>query len=40
MLQAQYGVATAIGLLKSVVAFVLISTSYLAAYKVADYRIF
>ena len=40
LLDAQYGPATAIGLLKSVVSFVLISTSYLAAYKFADYRIF
>jgi putative aldouronate transport system permease protein len=40
LLDAQYGPATAIGLLKSVVSFVLISTSYLAAYKLADYRIF
>jgi len=40
LLDAQYGPATAIGLLKSVVAFLLISTSYIAAYKLADYRIF
>ncbi len=40
LLDAQYGPATAIGLLKSVVSLILISTSYLAAYKVADYRIF
>lgn len=40
LLDAQYGPATAIGLLKSVVSLVLISTSYLAAYKLADYRIF
>lgn len=40
LLDAQYGPATAIGLLKSVVSFILISTSYLAAYKFADYRIF
>lgn len=40
LLDAQYGPATAIGLLKSIVAFILISSSYLAAYKLADYRIF
>ena len=40
LLDAQYGPATAIGLLKSIVAFLMISISYLAAYKFADYRIF
>lgn len=38
--QAQYGLATAVGLLKSVIGFILISTSYWAAVKYADYRIF
>ncbi|WP_217594161.1 sugar ABC transporter permease [Cohnella sp. GbtcB17] len=37
---AQYGVATAIGLLKSLVSLVLISTSYFLAYRLANYRIF
>lgn len=40
LLDAQYGPATAIGLMKSFVSFTLISVSYLVAYKVADYRIF
>jgi putative aldouronate transport system permease protein len=38
--QAQYSLATAIGLLKSVVALILISTSYFLAYRFANYRIF
>ena len=38
--QAQYGVATAVGLFKSVVSFLFISVAYYAAYKLADYRIF
>lgn len=37
---AQYGVATAVGLFKSVVSFVLISVSYWMAYRFANYRIF
>jgi putative aldouronate transport system permease protein len=37
---AQYGVATAVGLLKSVISLILISFSYLAAYRFANYRIF
>lgn len=40
LLDAQFGVATAVGLFKSVIALVLVSTSYYIAYKVADYRIF
>ncbi|MFD2880799.1 ABC transporter permease subunit [Paenibacillus rhizoplanae] len=38
--QAQYSVATAVGLFKSLVSGVLISVSYYMAYKFADYRIF
>ncbi|WP_136608489.1 ABC transporter permease [Paenibacillus dokdonensis] len=38
--QAQYGFATAVGLLKSIVSFVLISVSYVLAYRIANYRIF
>ncbi|MFD0715736.1 ABC transporter permease [Paenibacillus sp. GCM10027626] len=38
--QAQFGFATAVGLLKSVVSFILISCSYLLAYRIANYRIF
>lgn len=37
---AQYGPATAIGLLKSFVSFLLISVSYWMAYRFANYRIF
>ncbi|GAA3400556.1 ABC transporter permease [Paenibacillus hodogayensis] len=36
----QYGVATAVGLFKSVISFVLISVSYGLAYRFANYRIF
>ena len=38
--QAQYGFATAVGLLKSVVSFILLSVSYVLAYRFANYRIF
>ncbi|KRE69765.1 ABC transporter permease [Paenibacillus sp. Soil750] len=38
--QMQYGVATAVGLFKSIISFIFISTSYYLAYKLADYRIF
>ncbi|GGD85369.1 ABC transporter permease [Paenibacillus nasutitermitis] len=38
--QAQYSLATAIGLLKSVVSFIMISISYILAYRLANYRIF
>ncbi|SFB22087.1 putative aldouronate transport system permease protein [Cohnella sp. OV330] len=40
LLNMQYGLATAVGLLKSVVSFVLIVVSYLLASKFANYRIF
>lgn len=40
LLQAQYAVATAIGLFKSVISFILISISYYLAYRLANYRIF
>ncbi|CAM4511415.1 putative aldouronate transport system permease protein [Paenibacillus endophyticus] len=40
MEQMQYGVATAVGLFKSFVSFVFICTSYLLAYRLANYRIF
>ena len=36
----QFSLATAVGLLKSVIGFILISLSYLIAYKKANYRIF
>ncbi len=38
--QAQYSVATAVGLFKSVVSLALICLSYYMAYRFADYRIF
>jgi putative aldouronate transport system permease protein len=40
LIQAQYGVATAIGLAKSLVSLLLISVAYWAAYRFAKYRIF
>ncbi|MEK4356715.1 ABC transporter permease subunit [Paenibacillus sp. FSL M7-1455] len=40
ILDGQYGFATAIGLMKSLIAFVLIIFSYSLAYKYANYRIF
>ena len=40
LLDAQFGVATARGMFKSVVSTVFISISYFCAYKFADYRIF
>ncbi|WP_072336720.1 MULTISPECIES: sugar ABC transporter permease [unclassified Paenibacillus] len=40
IVEAQYGLATAVGLLKSVVSLMLISVSYFMAYRFANYRIF
>ncbi|MBP1992093.1 ABC transporter permease [Paenibacillus eucommiae] len=40
LVSAQYGPATAIGLLNSIVSFVLISVAYYLAYRFAKYRIF
>lgn len=40
LMNMQYGLATAVGLLKSVVSFILIIISYFLASKFADYRIF
>ncbi|MFC4598244.1 ABC transporter permease [Cohnella hongkongensis] len=40
LIQAQYGLATAIGLMKSLIGFALIVTSYRLAYRYANYRIF
>ena len=37
---AQYGVATAVGLFKSIVSFVMLTTAYIVAYKFTDYRVF
>ncbi|WP_183604544.1 ABC transporter permease [Paenibacillus phyllosphaerae] len=37
---AQYGVATAVGLFKSIVSLTFISVSYYLAYRLANYRIF
>ncbi|MDO4292810.1 MAG: ABC transporter permease subunit [Eubacteriales bacterium] len=38
--QAQFGPSTAVGLLKSVISFILISFAYLFAWKKYDYRVF
>lgn len=38
--QSQYGIATAVGLFKSVVSFILMTLSYILAYRFANYRIF
>src|SRR5690606_25951408 len=40
LINMQYGLATAVGLLKSVVGLILISISYGLAYRFANYRIF
>ncbi len=40
LLQMQYGLATAVGLLKSVIGFAMISISYFLARKYANYNIF
>ncbi|AEI40403.1 ABC transporter permease subunit [Paenibacillus mucilaginosus] len=40
IVDAQYGVATAVGLFKSVVSLILLSASYFLAYRFANYRIF
>ena len=40
LIDMQFSLATAVGLLKSVVGFLLISVSYFIAYKKANYRIF
>ncbi len=40
LVDAQYGLATAVGMFNSAVSFVLISLSYFLAYKFANYRIF
>jgi len=40
LLDAQYGVATAVGFFKSIISFVLIAGSYFFAYRYAKYRIF
>lgn len=40
LFNAQFGPATAVGLFKSVVSMILISSTYFIAYKTLDYRIF
>lgn len=40
LMQAQYGLSTAVGMLKSVIAFILIALSYRLAARYANYRIF
>ena len=40
LLDAQFGVATAVGLFKSIISFVFVSVAYFSAYHFAEYRIF
>lgn len=40
LINNQYGVATAVGLFKSVISFIFIAVGYRMAYKFADYRVF
>lgn len=40
ILDAQFGVATAVGLFKSFISFILLVISYSLAYKYTDYRVF
>ena len=40
LLQMQFGLATAVGLLKSVIGFVMIALAYFLARKFANYNIF
>jgi putative aldouronate transport system permease protein len=40
LLQAQFAPSTAVGLLKSIVSFILISVSYFVAYRLFKYRLF
>jgi putative aldouronate transport system permease protein len=40
LIDAQYGVATAVGLFKSLVSFIMLAGSYTLAYKYTDYRVF
>ncbi|WP_306341541.1 ABC transporter permease [Scatolibacter rhodanostii] len=40
LVDVQFSLATTAGLFKSVISFILVVTSYLVAYKVADYKVF
>jgi putative aldouronate transport system permease protein len=40
LVDAQYGVATAVGLFKSLISFIMLAGSYALAYKYTDYRVF
>lgn len=40
LLNVQFSLATAAGLFKSAISFILIVVSYIIAYKAADYKIF
>lgn len=40
LIDAQYGVATAVGLFKSAVSFTMLTLSYVLAYKYTNYRVF
>lgn len=40
LVEFKYGLATAVGVFKSVISFIMISISYWLAYRLANYRIF
>ncbi|MDR0400864.1 MAG: ABC transporter permease subunit [Treponema sp.] len=40
LVDAQYGVATAVGLFKSLISFIMLTVSYALAYRFTDYRVF
>jgi putative aldouronate transport system permease protein len=40
LVDAQYGVATAVGLFKSLISFTMLTVSYALAYRFTDYRVF
>ncbi|MDR1024835.1 MAG: ABC transporter permease subunit [Treponema sp.] len=40
LVDAQYGVATAVGLFKSLISFIMLTASYALAYRFTDYRVF
>jgi putative aldouronate transport system permease protein len=40
LVDVQYGVATAVGLFKSLISFIMLAASYALAYRFTDYRVF
>lgn len=40
LVQARYSLAAAVGICKSIVSMIFVSTAYYVAYKTVDYRIF